>query len=135
MVSYFHEKRFPRTCRDVITIDPIRNCGFVLFINCLFRALRGFSFRTCMVKCVLFLDVASRIDHDILLYVLQLQMIPISTHTILLMSYASCKNPLFSLANIFPIAQAVQLIYSWLTIWWQQFGLVFLTENLIQIFS
>ena len=65
MVSYFHEKRFPRTCRDVITIDPIRNCGFVLFINCLFQALRGFSFRTCMVKCVPFLDVASRIDHDI----------------------------------------------------------------------
>ena len=33
MVSHFHEKRFPRICRDVITIVSIQNCeGFVLFI-------------------------------------------------------------------------------------------------------
>ena len=35
MVSHFHEKRFPRIRRDVITIVPIQNCeDFILFINC-----------------------------------------------------------------------------------------------------
>ena len=34
MVSHFHEKRFPRNRRDVITIVPIQDCeGSALFIN------------------------------------------------------------------------------------------------------
>ena len=34
MVSHFHEKRFPRILRDVVTIVPLQNCeGFVLFFR------------------------------------------------------------------------------------------------------
>ena len=46
MVSHFHEKRFPRICRDVITIVPIQNC-------------EGFSFSLIVFN--LFISSASRI--------------------------------------------------------------------------
>ena len=49
MVSDFHEKWFPRNCRDAVTILSIQNCqGSVLFINCsklvYFERLVDFSF-------------------------------------------------------------------------------------------
>ena len=35
MNSYFHEKRLPRICLDVVTIVSIQNCeDFVFFIDC-----------------------------------------------------------------------------------------------------
>ena len=68
---------------------------FSFTVLSLFRALRGFFFRTCMVKYVMLLNGASRIVLTFFCIFCSPSWFPFSTHAILLIFYASCKYPFF----------------------------------------
>ena len=137
MASHFHEKRFPRIRRDVITIVPIQNCDdFVLYIIfSLFIKSASQIFLLYMYGEMRTAFGCSQSNcHDILLYVLQPRCFPFTTHTILLMFYASCKNPLFSTCQyIFHCTSNLTdiLLVDYLVVVWVCY---FLTKNLLQNF-
>ena len=77
--------------------------------------LRGFFFRACMVKCVLFLDGASGIIHMAFFCIFcSPRWFPFSTHAILLMFHALCKYPFFDSPIYFPLHEQS----SWYTLDW-----------------
>ena len=123
IVSHFHEKRFPRICRNVVTIVPIQDCqGFVLFVNCFslvyFERLADLSIIVHMWWNAYFFRMQP-VESPMAFFCMfcRPRWFSFSTHAILLMFYSLCKTALFWLVNIFPIARNILPVDYLVVVW------------------